>query len=291
MPKSCKGHRYILCVIDEATNYLITVPIYRAISEEIGDALIEHVISKYCIPEYLFMNLDSTVMLTVMNYLFRKLGIKIKTVVPYNHQSLQAEHGIKSLSTILTKHLTDQEEMWQEYLPFSMYVHNTYNAPNLGNFSPYELVFGRKPKKLLNLETNPDVRVSGTYKEYYAVIEKRLQYLHKVLQDFKSKQLALINKDHELFQYNIGDLVYLILPLTSQLRTAFRKVMIKYIGPLGVYKIIDLHYYLLMTLDGELMQGLFEHERMKPAVIRTNQGSVTNLSNLKQVLSAGILMR
>ena len=40
MPKSHKGHKFILCVINEMTNYLITVPIYHARSEEIGDALI-----------------------------------------------------------------------------------------------------------------------------------------------------------------------------------------------------------------------------------------------------------
>ena len=49
---------------------------------------------------------------TLMSYLFKKLNIKIKTVAPYNHQSLQVEHGIKSLSTILTKHLTEQGQMW-----------------------------------------------------------------------------------------------------------------------------------------------------------------------------------
>ena len=32
-----------------------------------------------------------------MTYLFHKFDIKIKTVAPYNHQSLQPEHGIKSL--------------------------------------------------------------------------------------------------------------------------------------------------------------------------------------------------
>ena len=59
-------------------------------------------------PEYMIMNQDSVFMLSLMSYLFKKLGIKIKTVGPYNHQSLQAEHGIKSLSNILTKHLTGQ---------------------------------------------------------------------------------------------------------------------------------------------------------------------------------------
>ena len=29
MPRSCKGHKYILCIIDEVTNYLITVPIFH----------------------------------------------------------------------------------------------------------------------------------------------------------------------------------------------------------------------------------------------------------------------
>ena len=33
MPKSHKGHKYILCIIDEVTNYLITVPIFQAKSE------------------------------------------------------------------------------------------------------------------------------------------------------------------------------------------------------------------------------------------------------------------
>ena len=108
MPRSQKGHHYILCVIDEVTNYLITAPIYQAKSEEIGDVLIENVVSKFGTPEYIIMDQDSAFMSTLMNYLFKRLGIKIKTVGPYNHQSLQAEHGIKSLSTILTKHLTGQ---------------------------------------------------------------------------------------------------------------------------------------------------------------------------------------
>ena len=106
MPRLHKGHRYILCVIGEVTNYLVTVPIFQARSEEIGEALIENVITKYCIPEYIIMDQDSAFMSSLMTYLFHIFNIKIKTVAPYNHKFLQAEHGIKSLSCILTKHLT-----------------------------------------------------------------------------------------------------------------------------------------------------------------------------------------
>ena len=106
MPRSHERHKFILCIIDEVTNYLITVLIYHSRSEEI-DVLIDNVISKYGIPEYIIMGQDSAFMSMLMNYLFKKLNIKIKIVTPYNHQSLQAEHGIRSLSMILTKHLTE----------------------------------------------------------------------------------------------------------------------------------------------------------------------------------------
>ena len=134
------------------------------------------------------------------------------------------------------------------------------------------------------------MKISGTHREYFLQFRKRLEYLHKLLQDFQMKRLALINKEREDFQYNSGDLVYIILSLTSQLRTASRKISIKYVGPLVVYKIVDPHNYLLITLDRKLLRGLFEHERLKPAVIRTNQGNVTNLSKLKQVMSSRLLL-
>ena len=93
----------------------------------------------------------------------------------------------------------------------------------------------------------------------------------------------MINKDGTFFQYNSGDLAYIISPLTSQLRTSSRKVAIKYIGPFIVYQIIDPHNYLLMTLDGKILRSLIKHERLKPAAIRTSQGNVCNLLQLKQI--------
>ena len=92
MPRSSKGHKFILCVIYEVMNYLITLPIFQSKAEEMGDTLIEHVVTKYCVPDCIIMYQDSAFMSSLMNYLYNKLNIKIKTVAPYNNQSLQAEH-------------------------------------------------------------------------------------------------------------------------------------------------------------------------------------------------------
>ena len=66
--------------------------------------------------------------------------------------------------------------------------------------------------------------------------------------------------------------------------------MIKYVGPVVIYKIIDPHHYLLMTLDCRILRGLFEHERLKPAILRTSEGNVNNSSQLKQVINVGLTM-
>ena len=156
---------------------MITAHIKHSRSEEVGEALINDVISKYCVPDYMIMDLDGAFMSSLMNYLFKRLRIKIKTVAPYNHPSLQAEHGIRSLSNILSKHLTASEEMWPDYLPFATLAYNTYNSLNLSNYSPYELVFGKKPKLQLDLVTDPDIKVSATYREYYEEVREKIEIL------------------------------------------------------------------------------------------------------------------
>ena len=95
----------------------------------------------------------------------------------------------------------------------------------------------------------------------------------------------MINNNRENFRYQGGDLVYIISPLTSQLRTNSRKISVKYIGPVVIYKIIDPHNYLLMTMDGVMLRGIFEHKRLKPAVIRTSWGNVQKLVELKQIMN------
>ena len=248
----------------------------------------KNVITKYCIPQYVIMDQDSAFMSSLMTYLLDKFNIKIKTVAPYNHQSLQVEHEIKLLSNILTKHLTNAGEMWPKYVPLVTFAYNMLNSPNLGNYSPYKLTFGRKPEALINFKSNPDVKVSRTFKEYHELLNKRIKYLHDILFNFKSKRLAMINKDREFFQYKSGDLVYIIPPLTSQLCTASCKVAIKYVGLVVIYKIIDPHNYLLMALAGRILRALFEHERLKHTIIRASQGNVQNLAALRQIMNTNL---
>ena len=98
-----------------------------------------------------------------------------------------------------------------KYLPLATFAYNTFNTPNLGNYSPYKLTYGRNCRPLLNLDSYPDIKVSGTFREYYELQNKRLKYLHEIILNFKYKRLAMINKDRAFFQYKGGGLVYHLL--------------------------------------------------------------------------------
>ena len=43
-----------------------------------------------------------------------------------------------------------------------------------------------------------------------------------------------------------------------------------------------------MTMDGKLWRGVFEHERLKPMVLKTDQGNVSTLPALKKVINLEI---
>ena len=45
-----------------------------------------------------------------------------------------------------------------------------------------------------------------------------------------------------------------------------------------------------MTLDGKILRGLFEHESLKPATIRTSYSNINSLVQLKQVLILGMVI-
>ena len=51
---------------------------------------------------------------------------------------------------------------------------------------------------------------------------------------------------------------------------------------------MDPHNYLLMTLEGKILRGLYEHKRLKPTNIRMSQGNVQNLVQLRQIMNTGL---
>ena len=131
-----------------------------------------------------------------------QLNIKVILVGPTNHKSLQAEYGIKSLSGLLVKHLSEVWS-WHSCLPYSMLCYNASSTPDLNGYSPYELVFGHKMILSHDLELKLDTVVSGTFTDYYEKLKKNLKYMGERLQKVRSQRLNILNRNRQQHAFEI----------------------------------------------------------------------------------------
>ena len=191
-----KGYSHILVLLCEVTNYTVALPLMSTRTPHILDAFQKGYLAYFGPPTHIICDQDPAFTSSLMEAFVTQLNIKIVLVSPTNHQSLQAECSIKSLSRLLVKHLSTVWS-WHSVLPYSMLCYNGYSSPNLNGYSPYELVFGHKMTLSHELEIKVDTIVSGTFKDYYEKLKKNLQYMGERLQKFGSRRLDLLNKDRE----------------------------------------------------------------------------------------------
>ena len=234
-------------------------------------------------PSHIISDKDPAFTSSLMEAFALKLNISMILVNPTNHKSLQAEHGIKSLSGLLVKHLSEQWN-WVSCLYYSSLCYNCYDSPNLDGHSPYELVFGHKMLISPKCEIQPEVVVSGTFKEYYERLSKNLKYLGERLEKFRSTRLYLLNKDRRPHSFQVGQLVYMFQARGAIVQSTSRKINTYYVGPLVIYKAIGPNQFLLMSLDGIIHPKLIEESRLKAGSLWTHQDNATTLAELRHAL-------
>ena len=282
-----KGYSHILVLLCEVTNYMVALPLMSTRTPHILEAFQRGYLAYFGPPTHIVCDQDPAFTSSLMEAFVTQLNIKVILVSPTNHQSLQAEHGIKSLSGLLVKHLSTVWS-WHSVLPYSMLCYNGYSSPNLNGYSPYELVFGHKMTLSHELEIKVDTVVSGTFKEYYEKLKKNLQYMGERLQKFRSQRLDLLNKDREYQAFEVGQIVYMFQARGSVIETGSRKIRCNYIGPLVIFKAVGPNQFLLMSLDGLIYPNLIEQSRLKAGTIWTTKGNVNNLADLRRALSTGL---
>ena len=283
MPPSKSPYKYIL-VLCKISNFLVATPMKKATAEEVCSILFDNFIAYYAVPMRIICDQDPAFMSSLCQWFFKAYGIQLVTITPTNHKSLQAEHGITSLSNILMKHLSGLGDDWHLYPRPAMLTYNTYNTPNLDNLSPFELALGRKPILVPRLENMLHIPVTGTFAKAKQVLEKKLKYLRGKLQKFRDNRLALQNKDKEFHGYTVGQIVYMYHPRGSLLQTASKKIKCEFVGPLAIYKCVSRNQFLLMSLDGYLYPFLVEETRIKPGFIPTTRSNVSHLAELKKII-------
>ena len=107
MSPSKDKFQYILVFLCEASNFIVTAPVKTATAPEICNTIMDSFIGYFGTHIGIVCDQDPAFMLHLTQWFLHTYGIHVTTASPTNHQSLMAEHGIKSLASILMKQLTD----------------------------------------------------------------------------------------------------------------------------------------------------------------------------------------
>ena len=126
-----------------------------ATAPEICNSIMDSFMGYFGTPIRIVCDQDPDFMSHLTQWFLHTYGIHVTTASPTNHQSLMAEHGIKSLANILMKHLTGLGDNWPQYCKPAMLVYNSFATPNLDNLSPFEVALGRKAVLAPRFEFKP----------------------------------------------------------------------------------------------------------------------------------------
>jgi hypothetical protein len=284
MNTSSDGYNFILILLCEVSNFIVAIPLKKAQTKEICKAIMNGYIKYFGTPTHIIGDQDPAFLSNLAKFFFGMFDIKLVTVSTTNHQSLLAEHGIKSISNILMKHLSGLGDDWPKYVGPSMMSYNAYGTPNLAGFSPFELAFGRKARIIPTMEINIDVPLTGTYRQYVDMWKEIGSYLRKYVHQHKNERTDFLNKDKEELCFTKGQIVYMFNPSGALLQTGSRKIANEWVGPLVVCQPISPTQFILMTLNGLLIPQLVEESRIKAGWIPTYRGNVDNVYALLEVI-------
>ena len=184
-PPTSKGKRYAFTVICMLTGYVFCIPLKTKITEEILQAYIDNVYSKFGGSVKMLSDNGTEFKNKIFEQVAKELGVVYKLYTPPYHPAsngrIEGFHAF--LKACISKHISPQLE-WDDLVPLACAAYNF--IPNeYSKQSPFFLMFGRDPVLPLNTLLEPNVRYMGndintisleTMKKLYEITATNLKY-------------------------------------------------------------------------------------------------------------------
>lgn len=237
LPKSPNGNVYIVTAMCELTKYLIAIPIGDKSANTLADAIFKKVILTHGPMKRLKSDCGTEYKNRVVGDLCKLLNVKQKISTSHHHETLgTAERGHRTMNEYIRAYSSENSQDWEEYLDYFVFCYNTTTHASFEEkYSPFELVFGKRPflpedfqSELVNPVYNHD--------DYAKILQYRLQTANKrareILMKMKQKSKIQFDKKAKPLKVSIGSKVKLF-------REPYDKRSDIYDGP---YIIIDINH-------------------------------------------------
>ncbi|KAK5854605.1 hypothetical protein PBY51_004785 [Eleginops maclovinus] len=255
LDRSARGYRFVLVLVDYATRYPEAVPLRNISAKSVAQALF-HIISRVGIPKEILTDQGTSFMSRTLRELYELLGVRsIRTSVYHPQTDGLVERFNKTLKNMVRKFVHEDSRNWDKWLDPLLFAVREVPQSSTG-FSPFELLFGRKPRGVLDLfKENWEEGPSTSKNEIQYVMDLRAK-LHSLgqlsrenLLQAQERKQRLYNRGSKLRQFSPGDKVLVLLPTSSS------KLLAKWQGPFVVTRRVgDVDYELVRSDRGGATQ-------------------------------------
>ena len=221
LPKSSRGHQYILVILDYATRYPEAIPLRTMASKGIARELVL-MFSRVGIPEEILTDQGTPFMSRIMKDLCKLMQIKqLRTSVYHPQTDGLVERFNRTLKQMLKKVMEADGRNWDQLLPFLMFSIREVPQSSTGH-SPFELLYGRRPRGLLDIakeawEQQPSPH--RTMVEHVGDMRDRMATLWPLvrehMQEAQVAQARVYNRGAQQRNFQPGDKVLVLVPTTE----------------------------------------------------------------------------
>lgn len=210
LPITELGNTHILTMQDELTRYALTVALASTDATTVARAFVECCVCIFGIPTSILTDCGTNFLSDIFKAMCRLLDIEKSKTTPWHPQTngfLERSH--KTLKNYL-RSFVDKDNNWDKLLCYSTFCYNR-TVHTSTDFTPYELLFGRKPNIPSTLTKEPEPQYN--YDNYVFDLKKIMQETHKIARDNlikkKENNKEYYDKTENPITLHIGDKILL----------------------------------------------------------------------------------
>ncbi|XP_067303559.1 uncharacterized protein [Pseudorasbora parva] len=234
LPKSARGFEHILVIVDYATRYPEAIPLRKATTKAIAQELFL-LCSRVGIPAQILTDQGTPFMSRMMADLCRLLKVQqLRTTVYHPQTDGLVERFNQTLKQMLRRVAAEDPRDWDKMLPYVLFGIREVPQASTG-FTPFELLFGRQPRGLLDVAKEAWEQQPGVHRstiEHVRQMRDRIDHVMPIVREHLAKAQQAQRRHYDRAaqprEFQRGDHVLVLVP------TAACKFLATWQGPFTV---------------------------------------------------------
>jgi transposase InsO family protein len=251
-PKADTGEKYLLVIVDAFTRFVVLRPLKDKSAASIAKELWK-LFADFGVPKAIQSDNGTEFVNAIVREMRRAFGIQHRLVAAYNHSANGlVERGIRTVSTMLKKHLKGANQKWPQWVPLmQMAVNMVANVTTAT--APCLLMFGRAWQQ--PGDYSGEIVSAGSEDDRKKFADKLKWFVEKLYPAVVQRSAAMKKKgqayrqrrERKAGKIEIGSIVYALDPVHKS------KWDSMYDGPYEVIGVDDKKCFVLKDGDGKVL--------------------------------------